>query len=161
MSWQKFGCVVHQKLGEFMKLVLGSDHAGFELKSALSAWLLDLGHQIYDVGGFSEERVDYPEFGAELSRVVAAGEAEFGIAVCGSGQGICMAANKIQGIRAALIRTVEDAQLARAHNNANVACFGGRVTDASLAQEAFAVFLSTPFEGGRHADRVAQLNELT
>jgi ribose 5-phosphate isomerase B len=103
MSWQEFGCVVHQKLGEFMKLVLGSDHAGFELKSALSAWLLDLGHQIYDVGGFSEERVDYPEFGAELSRVVAAGEAEFGIAVCGSGQGICMAANKIHGIRAALI----------------------------------------------------------
>ena len=160
MSWQESGCVGHQKLGEFMKLVLGSDHAGFELKSTLSAWLLDMGHQIYDVGGFSEERVDYPEFGAELSRVVAAGEAEFGIAVCGSGQGICMAANKIHGIRGALIRTVEDAQLARAHNNANVACFGGRVTDALLAQEALAVFLSTPFEGGRHADRVAQHDEL-
>ena len=71
-----------------------------------------------------------------------------------------MAANKIHGIRGALIRTVEDAQLARAHNNANVACFGGRVTDALLAQEALAVFLSTPFEGGRHADRVAQLDEL-
>ncbi len=119
-----------------------------------------MGHEVYDVGVFSEERVDYPEFGAELGRVVAAGEAEFGVAVCGSGQGICMAANKIHGIRGAVIRTVEDAQLSRAHNDANVACFGGRVSDPLVAQEALAVFLSTPFEGGRHAARVAQLNDL-
>lgn len=143
-----------------MKIVLGSDHAGFELKSALSAWLLVMGHEIYDVGGFSEERVDYPGFGAELGRVISAGEAELGVAVCGSGQGICMAANKIHGIRGAVIRTVEDAQLSRAHNNANVACFGSRVTDPLAAKEAVAAFLSTPFEGGRHADRVAQLDEL-
>ncbi len=143
-----------------MRIVLASDHAGFELKSTLSAWLLNMGHEVYDVGVFSEERVDYPEFGAELGRVVAAGEAEFGVAVCGSGQGICMAANKIHGIRGAVIRTVEDAQLSRAHNDANVACFGGRVSDPLVAQEALAVFLSTPFEGGRHAARVAQLNDL-
>ncbi len=143
-----------------MKIVLASDHAGFELKSALSAWLLEMGHEVYDVGVFSEERVDYPEFGAELGRVVAAGEAEFGVAVCGSGQGICMAANKIHGIRGAVIRTVEDAQISRAHNDANVACFGGRVSDPKVAHEALAVFLSTPFEGGRHAARVAQLNNL-
>ncbi len=143
-----------------MKIVLASDHAGFELKSTLSAWLLNMGHEVYDVGVFSEERADYPEFGAELGRVVAAGEAEFGVAVCGSGQGICMAANKIHGIRGAVIRTVEDAQLSRAHNDANVACFGGRVSDPLVAQEALAVFLSTPFEGGRHAARVAQLNDL-
>ncbi len=143
-----------------MRIVLASDHAGFELKSTLSAWLLNMGHEVYDVGVFSEERADYPEFGAELGRVVAAGEAEFGVAVCGSGQGICMAANKIRGIRGAVIRTVEDAHLSRAHNDANVACFGGRVSDPLVAQEALAVFLSTPFEGGRHAARVAQLNDL-
>ncbi len=143
-----------------MRIVLASDHAGFELKSTLGAWLLNMGHEVYDVGVFSEERADYPEFGAELGRVVAAGEAEFGVAVCGSGQGICMAANKIHGIRGAVIRTVEDAQLSRAHNDANVACFGGRVSDPLVAQEALAVFLSTPFEGGRHAARVAQLNDL-
>ncbi len=147
-------------MGEFVRIVLASDHAGFELKSTLSAWLLNMGHEVYDIGVFSEERVDYPEFGAELGRVVSAGEAEFGVAVCGSGQGICMAANKIHGIRGAVIQTVEDAQLSRAHNDANVACFGGRVSDPLVAQEALAVFLSTPFEGGRHAARVAQLNNL-
>ncbi len=147
-------------MGEFVRIVLASDHAGFELKSTLSAWLLNMGHEVYDIGVFSEERVDYPEFGAELGRVVSAGEAEFGVAVCGSGQGICMAANKIHGIRGAVIQTVEDAQLSRAHNDANVACFGGRVSDPLVAQEALAVFLSTPFEGGRHAARVAQLNDL-
>ncbi len=143
-----------------MHIAVASDHAGFELKCALSAWLLEMGHEVYDIGVFSEERVNYPEFGAELGRVVSAGEAEFGVAVCGSGQGICMAANKIHGIRAAVIRTVEDAKLSRAHNDANVACFGGRVSDPTAAQEALAVFLSTTFDGGRHAVRVDQLNAM-
>lgn len=143
-----------------MKIALASDHAGFELKSDLSIWLLEMGHEVYDIGVFSEDRVDYPEFGAELGKVVAAGEAEFGVAVCGSGQGICMAANKIHGIRAGVIRTVQDAQLSRAHNDANVACFGGRVSNPTTARGALAVFLSTPFEGGRHATRVNQLNEM-
>jgi len=143
-----------------MKIAVASDHAGFVLKSALSSWLLDMGHEVYDVGVFTQERADYPEFGAELGRLVAAGEAEVGVAVCGSGQGICMAANKIHGIRAAVIRTVEDAQISRAHNDANVACFGERVSDPTTAQEALAVFLSTIFEGGRHANRVDQLNSL-
>ncbi len=143
-----------------MKIAVASDHAGFELKSALSSWLLEMGHEVHDVGVFTEERADYPEFGAELGRLVAAGEGEVGVAVCGSGQGICMAANKIHGIRAAVIRTVEDAQLSRAHNDANVACFGGRVSDPTTAQEALAVFLSTTFEGGRHAARVDQLNSM-
>ncbi len=143
-----------------MKIALASDHAGFELKNILSAWLLEMGHEVHDIGVFSEDRVDYPEFGAELGRVVSAGESEFGVAVCGSGQGICMAANKIHGIRAAVIRTVEDAQLSRAHNDANIACFGGRVSDPTAVQEALAVFLSTTFDGGRHATRVNQLNEM-
>lgn len=143
-----------------MKIAVASDHAGFELKGALSVWLLEMGHEVYDVGVFAQESVDYPEFGAELARVVASGEAEVGVAVCGSGQGICMAANKTHGIRAAVIRTVQDAELSRAHNDANVACFGGRVTDPISAQEALSVFLSTTFEGGRHAVRVSQLNSL-
>lgn len=143
-----------------MKIAVASDHAGFELKSALSSWLLEMGHEVYDVGVFTQESVDYPEFGSELGRVVAAGEAELGVAVCGSGQGICMAANKIHGIRAAVIRSDEDARLSRAHNDANIACFGGRVTDPTSAREALAIFLSTTFEGGRHAVRVAQLNAL-
>lgn len=143
-----------------MKIAVASDHAGFVLKSSLSSWLLDMGHEVYDVGVFTQERADYPEFGAELGRLVAAGEAEIGVAVCGSGQGICMAANKIHGIRAAVIRSAEDAQLSRAHNDANVACFGERVSDPTTAQEALAVFLSTTFEGGRHANRVDQLNSL-
>ena len=143
-----------------MKIAVASDHAGFELKSVLSSWLLEMGHEVHDVGVFTQERADYPEFGAELGRLVAAGEAEIGVSVCGSGQGICMAANKIHGIRAAVIRTVEDAQLSRAHNDANVACFGERVSDPTTAQEALAVFLSTTFEGGRHATRVDQLNSM-
>jgi ribose 5-phosphate isomerase B len=143
-----------------MIIALGSDHAGFALKSFLSAWLLENGYEIHDVGTFSAERVDYPEYGAELGRVVASGEATFGIGVCGSGQGICMAANKIHGIRGAVLRTVEDAQLARAHNDANIACLGERATDPELAQQLIQVFINTSFDGGRHAARVAQLNNL-
>ncbi|MCF8531077.1 MAG: ribose 5-phosphate isomerase B [Candidatus Nanopelagicales bacterium] len=143
-----------------MIIAVGSDHAGFALKSVLSAWLLETGHQVHDVGTFSPERVDYPEYGAELGRVVTSGEAELGIGVCGSGQGICMAANKVHGVRGAVIRTEEDAQLARAHNDANIACLGERATDPELAKQLIQVFLDTPFDGGRHAARVEQLNEL-
>lgn len=143
-----------------MIIALGSDHAGFELKSIISAWLIQEGHEVVDVGAFSTERVDYPEFGAELGRLVVRGDAEFGIAVCGSGQGICMAANKVHGVRGAVIRTIEDAELSRAHNDANIACLGGRVTDPATAKEAITVFMNTPFEGGRHAARVQQLDDL-
>lgn len=143
-----------------MIIAVGSDHAGFELKSAISAWLLNQGYEILDVGTYTAERVDYPAFGAELGRVVASGEAQFGVAVCGSGQGICMAANKVHGVRAAVIRTPSDAELSRAHNDANVACFGERVTDSEQAREALQVFLTTPFEGGRHTARVEQLDNL-
>lgn len=143
-----------------MIIALGSDHAGFELKSILSAWLLDQGYEVIDVGAYSEDRVDYPEYGAELGRVVAGGTADVGVAVCGSGQGICMAANKVHGIRGAVIRTVQDAELSRAHNDANVACLGGRVTEPEAAKVALQAFFTTPFEGGRHSARVEQLNNL-
>jgi ribose 5-phosphate isomerase B len=143
-----------------MIIALGSDHAGFELKSIISSWLIQAGHEIIDVGTFSTERVDYPEFGAELGRVVVTGDAELGIGVCGSGQGICMAANTVHGVRGAVIRTNDDAELSRAHNDANVACLGGRVTDPEAAKEAIAIFMKTPFEGRRHAARVQQLDDL-
>lgn len=143
-----------------MIIAVGSDHAGFQLKSLVSSWLLTNGHEVVDVGTFTAERVDYPEYGAELGRIVASGEAEMGIAVCGSGQGICMAANKVHGVRGAVIRTVEDAQLSRAHNDANVACLGERVSSFEEIRPALEVFLTTPFEGGRHQARVEQLDKL-
>ena len=143
-----------------MRIAIGSDHAGFELKEVLKAWLAEMGHDVIDVGTHSEERCDYPHFGAAVGHAVADGEAQVGVTVCGSGQGIAMAANKVPGVRAGVIRDIEDAEMTRRHNDANVASFGGRVTDPKDAIEALAVFLSTEFEGGRHATRVAQLGEL-
>ena len=143
-----------------MRIAIGSDHAGFALKSALRAWLADDGHEVVDLGADSDERCDYPAYGAAVGRAVVEGRADRGVAVCGSGQGICMAANKVPGVRAAVIRTPQDAEMSRLHNDANVACFGERITPASVAIDALAVFLSTAFEGGRHATRVEQLADL-
>ena len=143
-----------------MRIAIGSDHAGFALKSALRAWLADNGHEVVDLGADSDERCDYPAYGAAVGRAVVEGRADRGVAVCGSGQGICMAANKVPGVRAAVIRTPQDAEMSRLHNDANVACFGERITPAPEAIDALAVFLSTAFEGGRHATRVEQLADL-
>ena len=143
-----------------MQIAIGSDHAGFHLKNTLRDWLVEQGHEVEDVGTFSAERADYPVFGAAAAQLVANGNANFGVVVCGSGQGICMAANKVAGIRAGVIRDEQDAQMSRAHNDANVACFGERVTDSQTAINALAIFLSTEFEGGRHQNRVDLLGEL-
>ena len=143
-----------------MKVAIGSDHAGYLLKERVGQWLRDYGYEVVDVGTFSEERVDYPDFGAKVGLAVTSGEAERGVAVCGSGQGICMAANKIPGIRGGVVRDLEDATMIRRHNDANVACFGERFTTPEIALDALRVFLETPFDGGRHADRVAKLARL-
>lgn len=143
-----------------MKIAIGSDHAGFRLKETLRQWLLDNGHDVTDVGTYSEERTDYPKWGALVGRAVAAGDVEFGVAVCGSGQGICMAANKVPGVRGGVVRDIEDARIIRQHNNANVACFGERFTTPEIATGALEAFLAADFEGGRHEHRVAQLGEL-
>ena len=140
-----------------MKVAVGSDHAGFHLKSAIKDWLVEQGHEVIDVGTDSEASVDYPVFGAAVGREVAEGRAERGICVCGSGQGISMAANKIPGIRAGIVRENLDAELIRRHNNANVACFGERFTAPDVALPAVATFLSTDFDGGRHERRVDEL----
>lgn len=143
-----------------MKVAIGSDHAGFQLKTQLAGWLAENGYEVIDVGTYSADRTDYPRFGAKVGRAVAAGQASVGVAVCGSGEGICMAANKVPGIRAGVVRDNQDAELIRRHNNANVACFGERVTDPDVALGALKVFLETGFDGGRHEARVEQLGML-
>lgn len=143
-----------------MKIAIGSDHAGYELKSAFVTWLAHNGHEVLDLGAPSADRVDYPVYGEAVGHAVAGGTADLGVAVCGSGQGICMAANKVPGIRAGVIRDREDARMTRLHNDANVACFGERFTEPAAAIDALEVFLTTDFEGGRHADRVAMLADL-
>jgi ribose 5-phosphate isomerase B len=143
-----------------MRIAIGSDHAGFHLKNTLRDWLLSEGHEVEDVGTFSAERADYPVYGAAAAAKVANGDAEFGVLVCGSGQGICMAANKVAGVRAGVIRDELDALMTRQHNDANVACFGERVTEADVAIGALRIFLATEFEGGRHQNRVDLLGEL-
>lgn len=143
-----------------MKIAIGSDHAGFQLKETLRNWLETQGHEVLDCGTYSDERADYPVFGQAAALKVSKGEAQFGVVVCGSGQGICMAANKVDGIRAGVIRTVEDAQMTRAHNDANVACFGERITDPQTAIFALEAFLESPFEGGRHEGRVKLLDDI-
>ncbi len=138
----------------------GSDHAGFALKDVLTQHLRDRGVEVLDLGTHSEERVDYPDFGAAVGAAVAAGRADLGVAVCGSGIGICMAANKITGVRAATVHDVTSARLSRQHNDANVVCFGERLIGVEVAIEALDAWLDASFEGGRHAGRVAKLDAL-
>jgi ribose 5-phosphate isomerase B len=143
-----------------MRIAVGSDHAGFHLKEALAEFLRSQGHQVVDVGCFTPERCDYPDFGAAIGRTIASEECEVGVGVCGSGVGIAMAANKIRGIRAATVHDVTSARMARAHNNANVVCFGERFIGPQVAVESLEAYLQTKFEGGRHAARVEKLDAL-
>lgn len=143
-----------------MRIAVGSDHAGVHLKDALAAHLRSLGHEVTDVGTHGEERVDYPDFGAAVGRLVAAGHVDRGVLVCGSGIGICMAANKIAGVRAGVAYDNTTAELMRAHNDAQIICFGERLTSPEVATAALDVFLTTAFEGGRHQGRVDLLNQL-
>lgn len=143
-----------------MRITIGCDHAGFALKEHLLGTLTGLGHVVTDLGTHSEEPVDYPPICAAVGRAVRDGEAEIGVVIGGSGQGEQLAANKVRGVRAALCNDLYTARLARAHNDANVLSMGGRVVGSGLADEIVTVFLSTPFEGGRHARRVAQIMAL-
>lgn len=143
-----------------MRITIGCDHAGYALKVHLLTTLDHLGHSVTDLGTDSEEPVDYPPICAAVGRAVRDDTADVGIVIGGSGQGEQIAANKIRGVRAALCNDLYTARLARAHNDANVLSFGGRVIGAGLADEILVLFLTTPFEGGRHARRVAQLMAL-
>ena len=143
-----------------MRIAVASDHAGFALKDELAAWLRDSGHMVIDLGTNSTESVDYPEYGARLARAVASGEAERGVAVCGSGIGISIAVNRNTACRCARVDDPLSARLAREHNDANVIAFGGRLIGSDMAKACVTEFLDTDFAGGRHQRRVDQLSQL-
>ena len=137
-----------------MKIVLASDHGGFELKEEIKKHLTEQGYEIEDIGTHSKDSVDYPEYGRKAAEIVAAGEADRGILCCGTGIGISLAANKVNGIRCAVVSDAFSAKMCRAHNNANMLSLGGRVVGVGLALELVDLFMATEFEGGRHQRRV-------
>jgi ribose 5-phosphate isomerase B len=142
-----------------MKIALGADHAGFELKEKLKAYLAAKGHEVHDLGTGSTESVDYPDFGFAVGRAVSQGLVERGVLACGTGIGIAIAANKVKGVRAGTPNDLFATRLMREHNDANVISFGARQVAPTLAEAMLDVFLSTPFEGGgRHERRVGKLN---
>lgn len=141
-----------------MKIAIGGDHAGFDYKEKLVKHLQEQGHAVNDFGPGSDASVDYPDHAHPLSEAVAKQEAELGILICGSGNGVCMTANKHTDIRAALCWNSELAALARQHNNANILCLPSRFVDFASAQEMVDTFLQTEFEGGRHERRVEKIS---
>jgi len=144
-----------------MKIALGADHAGFELKDHLARVLTEEGHQPQDHGTTSPASVDYPDFAAAVARAVRRGDADLGILVCGTGLGVAIAANKVDGIRAATCNDLFTARMARAHNDANVLTLGARVVGVGVAEEIVRSFLSTGYDGGeRHDRRLRKLHAL-
>ena len=143
-----------------MKIAIAADHAGYVLKDELAAWLREAGHDVADLGTNGPESVDYPSFGARLAATVGDGEAERGIAVCGSGIGISIAINRNPGCRCARVDDPLAAGLAREHNDANVLALGARLIGPDMAKACVAAFLDTAFAGGRHQRRVDQLSTL-
>jgi len=142
------------------RIATGSDHAGFSVKEIIKKYLENAGYAVDDQGTGSEDSVDYPDFGKAVGERVASKQADLGIAVCGSGIGISIAANKVPGIRAALAHDVITAQLAREHNDANVLALGARIVTPAAALEMVQTFLNTPFAGGRHQRRLNKITQL-
>jgi ribose 5-phosphate isomerase B len=143
-----------------MKIALGADHAGFELKQKVKARLEQQGHQVDDEGTVSTESVDYPDFAKKVAELVAHKQAELGVLVCGSGVGMAIAANKVPGIRAANVSTEYEAEKSREHNDANVVSIGARILNDQQAFTIVDTFLKTPFAGGRHQRRVDKIAEI-
>jgi len=144
-----------------MRVAIGSDHGGYDLKVVLAAALVAAGHTVEDLGTDNAEvPVDYPAYGAAVGRAVAGGEADLGVCACGTGIGISIAANKVEGVRAAVVHDVTTARLARKHNHANVVCFGGRTVGPSTAVDALEAFLAATPQPGRHDRRVAEIAAL-
>ena len=140
-----------------MKVSLGADHAGYELKEAVKLHLAAAGIDVEDFGTASQASTDYPDHGAPAARAVARGDADLGILVCGSGQGMCMVGNKVRGVRAALAWNQEVARLSRQHNDANVLCLPARFVEEAFALEVVDEWLAASFEGGRHVRRVEKI----
>ena len=138
-------------------IALAADHAGVALKNTLAAWLSGQGYVVQDLGTHGEASVDYPDYGFAVADAIVSHRAQLGVAICGSGIGISIAANRVPGIRAALVHDVASAALARQHNDANVLALGARMVSEATALSILQTFLATEFEGGRHANRVAKL----
>lgn len=141
-----------------MRVYVGADHAGYQLKEHLERFVAGLGHDVVDVGTDGEESVDYPDFAAKVARAVAEGDADAGILVCGTGLGMAIAANKVPGVRAVQASDPEMARMARMHNDANVLTLPGRYIGPEKAAEVVSEFLGTAFEGGRHQRRIDKMN---
>lgn len=143
-----------------MKIAIGSDHGGYDLKEQVKTWLQEMGHEVEDFGCHGKESCDYPDFGAAAARAVASGQCEKGVVICTTGIGISMTANKVKGIRCAHCTDSLSAEMTRRHNDANVLALGAGITGPNLAKRIVEVFLNTEFEGGRHARRVDQLDSI-
>lgn len=143
-----------------MRISIASDHAGFEQKQQLAEYLANKGYEVVDRGPESDDRVDYPDYAVPVAQDVSQGKADFGVLVCGTGIGMALAADKVPGVRAANIVRNDFAELARQHNNASVITLSGRFVSLEDNKRFLDTFLTTPFEGGRHADRVAKINAL-
>ena len=143
-----------------MKIAIGSDHAGFEMKEKVRPILENAGHEVVDVGTDSEESTDYPPYAADAARMVASGDAERAVLVCGSGVGVSIVANKVDGVRAVNAHDAEEAEMSRRHNDANVLALAGRRLEEWTAAEIVERFLDTDFEGGRHQRRVDQIADV-
>ena len=143
-----------------MMISIAADHGGFALKEHIKAYLTAKGYEVKDFGTSSEESCDYPVYGEAVARAVAAGECERGILICGTGIGISISANKVKGIRAALCGDCYSAEMTRRHNDANILAMGARVLGTGLALKIVDTFLTTDFEGGRHARRVALISDI-
>jgi len=140
-----------------MKIGLGSDHGGFELKEFIKEYLIQQSYEVVDYGTDNTESVDYPEFGQKVGRAVVDGSVDLGIIMCGTGLGISIAANKVAGVRAAVVSEEFSARMARAHNNANILALGGRVVGKDLAKSIVDTFINTDFDGGRHQRRIDKM----
>jgi ribose 5-phosphate isomerase B len=143
-----------------MRIALGSDHRGFELKARVAESLRRLGHEPVDLGAHSAESSDYPDFAAAVAYKVAEGEAQRGILMCGTGIGVAMAANKVPGIRAGVVHDQHTAEVSRRHNDLNVLCLPGDLPDQPTVDKLVQIWLDTPFEGGRHARRLEKIRQL-
>ncbi len=142
-----------------MRILIASDHAGFDCKEMLAERARDTGHEVLDLGPLDRDAVDYPDFAHELAKAFLAGRGDVGVLICGTGIGMAMAANRHRGVRAALCHDAFTAEYARRHNNANILCIGGRTTGPGVAVQILDIFLATPFEGGRHERRVEKIDE--
>jgi ribose 5-phosphate isomerase B len=140
-----------------MKIAIGSDHRGFEAKTRILAVMHQLGHEIHDAGAHGRDSVDYPDFAFEVARAVSEGRAERGILICGTGIGMCIAANKVHNVRAAPCHDCITAEMSRRHNDANVLCLSADLLGEELMERMVRIWLETPFDGGRHARRVDKI----